>query len=123
MSPFPSLALPLPILPLPVSSFPQAILAAVIPSCPTVIYIHLIHIHTNHHYYHNPRRGMIDMRRRFRGNQPIAYSRTVNEATGEVHEKREPVPQMYAGKPPVMVESETVKDGGSGFDPEKTRGF
>ncbi|KAI5291495.1 hypothetical protein KEM54_004273 [Ascosphaera aggregata] len=54
-------------------------------------------------------RGMIDMRKRFRGNQPIALRKetTVDPETGETVQKtkREPVPMLYAGKPAF----ETVK--------------
>ncbi|KAI5307756.1 hypothetical protein KEM55_007504 [Ascosphaera atra] len=65
-----------------------------------------------------PRRGMIDMRKRFRGNQPYALSKekTVDPQTGETVEKttREPAPMLYAGKPaygaPKPVTEEQVID-------------
>lgn len=38
------------------------------------------------------------MRKRFRGNQPIALSREVDPESGKVTEKREAVGQLYAGK-------------------------
>lgn len=66
------------------------------------------------------------MRKRFRGNQPIALlkEQTIDPETGETVQKskREPVPMLYAGKPAF----ETVKpQSGDEFamDPEKTRGL
>lgn len=61
------------------------------------------------------KRGLIDMRKRFRGNMPMATSREL-EGGGKT------VPQMYAGKPafePVKeISGDEVK-----MDPEKTRGL
>lgn len=65
---------------------------------------------------------MVDMRKRFRGNQPIALTKETDATTGEVVEKRAPVPQMYAGKPAVQ----SIKDTSGEeivMDPEKTRGL
>ncbi|KAI6250838.1 hypothetical protein HI914_00396 [Erysiphe necator] len=41
--------------------------------------------------YGQCKRGMVDMRKRFRGNQPIAVSKDDGAET--------PAPQLYAGKP------------------------
>ena len=61
------------------------------------------------------KRGMVDMRKRFRGNQPIAVS-------SELEGGSKPVPQLYAGRPafePVKEISGTEVQ----MDPEKTRGL
>ncbi|KAL1958682.1 hypothetical protein VTO42DRAFT_4025 [Malbranchea cinnamomea] len=70
------------------------------------------------------KRGMVDMRKRFRGNQPVKIYKEKDPNTGETIEVRQPVPALYGGKP---VFSSTVKEsGGNEFppmDPEKTRGL
>ncbi|PGH16296.1 hypothetical protein AJ79_01835 [Helicocarpus griseus UAMH5409] len=68
------------------------------------------------------KRGMVDMRKRFRGNQPIALGREVDPTTGEVIEKRTPVGQMYGGKPAFQPVKEISGDEVQ-MDPEKTRGL
>lgn len=58
------------------------------------------------------------MRKRFRGNQPIAVSK---DAEGGAEQKK-PVPQLYGGKPAF----ESVKEISGNevqMDPEKTRGL
>lgn len=62
------------------------------------------------------RRGMIDMRKRFRGNQPIAVSK---EFEGGQSNKPQ---QMYAGKPAFETVKEVSGDEVQ-MDPEKTRGL
>lgn len=62
------------------------------------------------------RRGLIDMRKRFRGNQPISVSRELEGGKSKSHQ------QLYAGKPAF----ETVKEISGDevrMDPEKTRGL
>ncbi|EEP78894.1 predicted protein [Uncinocarpus reesii 1704] len=73
------------------------------------------------HYAYN-KRGMVDMRKRFRGNAPVALTKETDATTGEVVEKRAPVPQLYAGKPAVQSIKETSGDEFQ-MDPEKTRGL
>ncbi|KAI1936390.1 hypothetical protein LOZ12_005264 [Ophidiomyces ophidiicola] len=68
------------------------------------------------------KRGLVDMRKRFRGNQPVSISKEKDVSTGEVIEKRTPVPQLYAGKPVVQSVKETSGNEGV-MDPEKTRGL
>lgn len=65
---------------------------------------------------------MVDMRKRFRGNQPIALSKEIDPSTGQVTEKRRPVPQLYAGKPAFQTVKEISGDEVQ-MDPEKTRGL
>ncbi|GIK00218.1 hypothetical protein Aspvir_004238 [Aspergillus viridinutans] len=62
------------------------------------------------------KRGLIDMRKRFRGNQPISVSRELEGGKSQSHQ------QLYAGKPAF----ETVKEISGNevqMDPEKTRGL
>lgn len=59
---------------------------------------------------------MIDMRKRFRGNQPIAVSK---ELEGQQPTKTE---QLYAGKPAFESVKEISGDEVK-MDPEKTRGL
>ncbi|KAI1943553.1 hypothetical protein LOZ66_000136 [Ophidiomyces ophidiicola] len=68
------------------------------------------------------KRGLVDMRKRFRGNQPVSISKEKDVSTGDVIEKRTPVPQLYAGKPAVQSVKETSGNEGV-MDPEKTRGL
>ena len=66
------------------------------------------------------KRGMVDMRKRFRGNQPISVS---NELEGE---GSRPVGQLYGGKPAFeapMKEGARGEISGLGFDEDKTRGL
>lgn len=58
------------------------------------------------------RRGLIDMRKRFRGNAPLQMS---NTAAGSSH-------QLYAGKPAFETVKEVSGDEVK-MDPEKTRGL
>jgi cytochrome c oxidase assembly factor 5 len=58
---------------------------------------------------------MIDMRKRFRGNQPIAISKELEGGSGSA-------PQMYAGKPAFQSVKELNGDEVQ-MDPEKTRGL
>lgn len=61
------------------------------------------------------RRGLIDMRKRFRGNQPISVSTT--EGGGSSSSQ-----QLYAGKPAFETVKEISGDEVQ-MDPEKTRGL
>ncbi|CAL5871780.1 uncharacterized protein PFLUO_LOCUS6033 [Penicillium psychrofluorescens] len=64
------------------------------------------------------KRGMVDMRKRFRGNQPIALSKELegsNSGSGSGQ-------QMYAGKPAFQSVKELNGDEVQ-MDPEKTRGL
>ncbi|KIV85344.1 hypothetical protein PV11_01046 [Exophiala sideris] len=68
------------------------------------------------------KRGMVDMRKRFRGNAPISSSLELEGGGGKK------VPQLYGGKPAFDI-AETMKKEqrgeveGLGFDPSKTRGL
>lgn len=62
------------------------------------------------------RRGLIDMRKRFRGNQPLAGA---SEMEGGKRNKPE---QLYAGKPAFESVKELSGDEVQ-MDPEKTRGL
>ncbi|PGH36601.1 hypothetical protein GX50_00460 [[Emmonsia] crescens] len=68
------------------------------------------------------KRGMVDMRKRFRGNQPIALGSEVDPITGEVINKTKPVGQLYGGKPAFQSVKEISGDEVQ-MDPEKTRGL
>jgi cytochrome c oxidase assembly factor 5 len=60
----------------------------------------------------DPRRGLVDMRKRFRGNAPISASKELGEGGKSAS------PQLYAGKPAFQsVGGEEVQ-----MEPEKTRG-
>ncbi|KAB8233142.1 hypothetical protein ETB97_003609 [Aspergillus alliaceus] len=62
------------------------------------------------------KRGLIDMRKRFRGNQPLAGA---SEMEGGKRTKSE---QLYAGKPAFETVKEISGDEVQ-MDPEKTRGL
>lgn len=62
------------------------------------------------------KRGMIDMRKRFRGNQPIALSKEIEGG------KSNKPQQLYAGKPAFETVKEVSGDEVQ-MDPEKTRGL
>ncbi|KAK2838261.1 hypothetical protein FQN49_006456 [Arthroderma sp. PD_2] len=68
------------------------------------------------------KRGMVDMRKRFRGNQPFQLAKETDSATGEVVEKKKPVPQLYGGRPAFQAVQEISGDEVV-MDPEKTRGL
>ncbi|OXV10387.1 hypothetical protein Egran_01850 [Elaphomyces granulatus] len=58
------------------------------------------------------KRGLVDMRKRFRGNAPISASKELGEGGKSAS------PQLYAGKPAFQsVGGEEVQ-----MEPEKTRG-
>ncbi|KAL2013659.1 hypothetical protein VTN00DRAFT_1184 [Thermoascus crustaceus] len=61
------------------------------------------------------KRGMVDMRKRFRGNQPIAVSKDLDG-------KQKTPQQLYAGKPAFESVKEISGDEVQ-MDPEKTRGL
>lgn len=63
------------------------------------------------------RRGMIDMRKRFRGNQPIALSKEEGGQSGNSSGG-----QLYAGQPAYQSVKELNGDEVQ-MDPEKTRGL
>ncbi len=48
---------------------------------------------------------MVDMRKRFRGNAPIAVSQEL-EGGG----RREPIPQLYAGKPAYATQETKIDE-------------
>ncbi|KAI9732923.1 MAG: hypothetical protein M1818_007356 [Claussenomyces sp. TS43310] len=54
--------------------------------------------------YAECKRGMVDMRKRFRGNQPIAVSQELEGGSGQ---EVQPSKQLYAGKPAF---GDTVKE-------------
>ncbi|KIW17344.1 hypothetical protein PV08_04536 [Exophiala spinifera] len=66
------------------------------------------------------RRGLVDMRKRFRGNAPISMQGLESEGKS--------APQLYGGKPAFDVVEGMSKESrgeveGLGFDPSKTRGL
>ena len=64
------------------------------------------------------RRGMVDMRKRFRGNQPIATSLELEGGA------EEPSHQLYGGKPAGgSVVRPTSGDEAPDFDPSTSRGI
>jgi cytochrome c oxidase assembly factor 5 len=71
------------------------------------------------------KRGMVDMRKRFRGNQPISTSLEI-EGQGGVRIEMEKPKQLYGGKEafgvPVKEVNEAEKEG-LGLDGSKTRGL
>jgi cytochrome c oxidase assembly factor 5 len=73
---------------------------------------------TNHWGLPGHRRGMIDMRKRFRGNQPISVSKEMEGGqSGNVSGG-----QLYAGQPAYQTVKELNGDEVQ-MDPEKTRGL
>ncbi|KAJ5665138.1 hypothetical protein N7523_008772 [Penicillium sp. IBT 18751x] len=62
------------------------------------------------------KRGMVDMRKRFRGNRPIAVAKEMDA------EKSYSGGQLYAGKPAYQSVKEISGDEVQ-MDPEKTRGL
>lgn len=62
------------------------------------------------------RRGMIDMRKRFRGNQPISVSKEMDGKSGDSGG------QLYAGQPAYQTVKE-INGNEVQMDPEKTRGL
>lgn len=71
------------------------------------------------------KRGMVDMRKRFRGNQPISNSTELDgftHAAGVKVDATEKPKQLYGGKEAFAVPTGEVKDG-LGFDPSQTRGL
>lgn len=65
------------------------------------------------------RRGMIDMRKRFRGNAPISLAKDVESTSAK---KPSSPGQLYAGKPAFETVKEISGDEVQ-MDPEKTRGL
>lgn len=63
------------------------------------------------------RRGLIDMRKRFRGNQPIAVSKEMDGQPGNSSGG-----QLYAGQPAYQTVKE-ISGNEVQMDPEKTRGL
>lgn len=63
------------------------------------------------------RRGMIDMRKRFRGNQPMSVSKEIEGGASSNKGG-----QLYAGKPAFQSVKELRGDEVQ-MDPEKTRGL
>lgn len=64
---------------------------------------------------YSDRRGMIDMRKRFRGNHPISMAK---DADGHGTQSE----QLYAGRPAYTTVKEISGDEVQ-MDPEKTRGL
>ncbi|KAF3395731.1 hypothetical protein F1880_007100 [Penicillium rolfsii] len=62
------------------------------------------------------KRGMIDMRKRFRGNHPISVAKEMDE------KKSSSSGQLYAGRPAYTTVKELSGDEVQ-MDPEKTRGL
>lgn len=60
--------------------------------------------------YGECKRGMVDMRKRFRGNQPVAVSQELEAGAGS-----RATGQLYAGKPAVGT---TVRESAGDEDPE-----
>ncbi|QIW95237.1 hypothetical protein AMS68_000755 [Peltaster fructicola] len=61
------------------------------------------------HGYGECKKGMIDMRKRFRGNKPIANSLELEAGGGRTEPK--PVPMLYAGRNDYAELSAKAKDG------------
>ena len=61
---------------------------------------------------------MVDMRKRFRGNQPISVSKEIEGGVSQ----QEKGGQLYAGKPAFQSVKELSGDEVQ-MDPEKTRGL
>ena len=70
---------------------------------------------TNYYHSSRHRRGLIDMRKRFRGNHPISVSK-------EMDGKSNSGGQLYAGAPAYQTVKELSGDEVQ-MDPEKTRGL
>jgi cytochrome c oxidase assembly factor 5 len=74
---------------------------------------------------------MVDMRKRFRGNQPISVSSELEgdgflNVGGQRIEGVKKPKQLYAGKPAFETpfdEKQKGMENGLGFDPDKTRGL
>ncbi|EEA23906.1 cytochrome c oxidase assembly protein (Pet191), putative [Talaromyces marneffei ATCC 18224] len=66
------------------------------------------------------KRGLVDMRKRFRGNAPISVNREI-EGGGGTKSTQAPQ-QLYAGKPALSSVKEINGDEVQ-MDPEKTRGL
>ncbi|CRG87697.1 hypothetical protein PISL3812_04717 [Talaromyces islandicus] len=62
------------------------------------------------------KRGLVDMRKRFRGNAPISMSRELEGGKSQTPD------QLYAGKPAFSSVKETSGNEAE-MDPEKTRGL
>ncbi|KAL1970976.1 hypothetical protein VTN77DRAFT_2810 [Rasamsonia byssochlamydoides] len=62
------------------------------------------------------KRGLVDMRKRFRGNAPISVTKDLESG------RSAPPPQLYAGKPAFESVKEISGDEVQ-MDPEKTRGL
>jgi len=70
------------------------------------------------------KRGMVDMRKRFRGNQPISVSHELEGGAGQKSIGGEGPGQLYGGKPAFEpVKQRTGLEPESQMDPEKTRGL
>jgi len=70
------------------------------------------------------KRGMVDMRKRFRGNQPISVSHELEGGAGQKNIGGEGPRQLYGGKPAFEpVKQRTGLEPESQMDPEKTRGL
>ncbi|KUL92254.1 hypothetical protein ZTR_02564 [Talaromyces verruculosus] len=66
------------------------------------------------------RRGLVDMRKRFRGNAPISVSREIEGGGGQT--STQAPQQLYAGKP-AFTSVKEISGNEVQMDPEKTRGF
>ncbi|KIX09998.1 uncharacterized protein Z518_01079 [Rhinocladiella mackenziei CBS 650.93] len=78
------------------------------------------------------KRGMVDMRKRFRGNAPIAGSVEFDGGNGSLsansNDKKKTIGQLYGGRPAFDVREQMQKEQkgeveGLGFDESKTRGL
>lgn len=66
------------------------------------------------------RRGLVDMRKRFRGNAPISVSREIEGGGGQT--STQAPQQLYAGKP-AFTSVKEISGNEVQMDPEKTRGL
>lgn len=72
----------------------------------------------NYWNFSRHRRGMIDMRKRFRGNQPISVSKEMDDGKPSNSSGG----QLYAGQPAYQSVKE-ISGNEVQMDPEKTRGL
>ncbi|KAF5014313.1 hypothetical protein F66182_14749 [Fusarium sp. NRRL 66182] len=68
------------------------------------------------------KRGLVDMRKRFRGNAPISVSREIEGGGGSSRSSTQAPQQLYAGKP-AFTSVKEISGNEVQMDPEKTRGL
>lgn len=70
------------------------------------------------------KRGMVDMRKRFRGNQPISVSQELEGGSGPKIKSKDGGGQLYGGTPAFeAVKERSGLEPENQMDPEKTRGL